>query len=228
MSGSAKSGPYRPFHADPSLEVREVGGKLGSKIACFLKSDKRISEIAFPVLRRFNPTKKGYGPCGYRDVGSLIGQGRVAIYETRHDQKWEAMYHSSKAGDSLVLTPRVANNLNGPSALGSILHESTHLVQDWRGMRMSLLEAEIDAHFAEALFLIRGGHSLAGSYLNLEAAAEIYNDDSDYLSSRRFRTKVLPQIEGEVINACKKAAQAQGKSFNPKEFRRNFRWDGVA
>jgi hypothetical protein len=108
-----------------------------------------------------------------------------------------------------------------------------------------MLEQELDAKFAQALYLLRSGQSLAGLPVNLAAAAEIFDDDPDYLESHSFRWKLLPEIENEVTNDYKKVvknkavieqkatkddekgAKDKNKGFDPKEFRRARRQDGI-
>ena len=76
-----------------------------------------------------------------------------------------------------------------------IVHEITHMIQDYKRMKVTRRDMELDAHFAQALYRKRSKATKATDKANSDALwrfddeAQKYIDDSDYLWSRKFRSK---------------------------------------
>jgi hypothetical protein len=216
---------YEKFYGDPKIEIRDVSATLGPKISGFLTSDIHVASLKFPPLRRTSVGNKRYLPSDYLAVGLNIGRHKVEVYETRIDYKWHASYFNSAQADAILLTPRVTACLS--KFLDVIVHEATHMVQDYKRERISMLEQEVDAKFAQALYLLRSGRSLAALPVDLAVAAEIFVDDPGYLESNHFRWKSLPKIEGTMITEYSQVVKNKCGKFDDKEFKRAKRLDGV-
>lgn len=217
--------PYEKFYGDPDIEVRDVSATLGPKISGFLTSDVHVASLKFPPLRRTSVGNKRYLPSDYLAVGLNIGRHKVEVYETRVDYKWHASYFNSAHADAVLLTPKVTACLT--KYLDVIVHEATHMAQDYKRERISMLEQEVDAKFAQALYLLRSGRSLAGLPIDLAIAAEFFDEDPDYLESNSFRWKKLPTIESALIAEYSKVVKNKCGKFDAKEFQRAKRLDGV-
>lgn len=216
---------YEKFYGNPSIEVRDVSSTIGPKISGFLTSDVHVATLKFPPLRRTNVANKRYLPSDYLAVGLNIGRKKVEVYETKVDYKWHASYFNSEQADAILLTPKVTACLS--KFLDVIVHEATHMVQDYKRERISMLEQEVDAKFAQALYLLRSGRSLSGLPVDLAISAEIFDEDPDYLDSHNFRWKKLPTIESALIAEYSKVVKNKNGTFDLKEFQRAQKLDGV-
>jgi hypothetical protein len=217
---------YKKFYGNPAIEVRDISSTIGAKISGFLTSDVHVASLKFPPLRRTNVGNKRYLPSDYLAVGLNIGRNKVEVYETREDYKWHAMYFNSSQADAILLTPKVTACLT--KFLDVIVHEATHMVQDYKRERISMLEQEVDGKFAQALYLLRSGRSLSALPIDLAIAAELFDEDPDYLESNHFRWKKLPTIESSLIAEYSKVVKNKNGTFDAKEFQRAKRLDGIA
>lgn len=176
--------------------VQNVTALCAPKIACFLKKNSIVSTLQFPSLSRLI---YAYQPSDYRDAGTIIGQKKVEIYRTNKDE----LAHYRIEGESALF---IGNNVDDDNRNGVVVHEVTHMVQDMRRMRLSILEMELDAYFAEALYYVRRGMTeefktskpmMIGIFM--ARIAENYEEDKKYLKTKDFR-KSRGEVGREVIN----------------------------
>jgi hypothetical protein len=106
------------------------------------------------------------------------------------------------------------------------VHEACHAIQDWSRWRCSKQDREIDAHFGQALYLVRTGDDKFALLpprmkLFLEAARE-FNVDAGYLKSRSFEKK-LSKLENEIFKDYEYSARASDPYyFNLEKFTKSF------
>ena len=156
------------------------------KIANFLQQNKIVSSLDFPSLARLI---YAYHSCHYRRAGRIIGKGEIEVYHSSDDGG--AAYET--AGESSFI---IRNAVNDTNRNGAIVHEVTHMIQDMRKLKLSEVEMELDAYFAQALYHVRDG-SLAVFKRTVpgfvgEPMAEIadrFEDKRSYMLTRDFRDK---------------------------------------
>lgn len=180
-----------------TTERIDVTSTAGARLAAFLQNDGIVKGLEFPSLNRVVWSKWRYRPTDYSEVASSIGPGKVEVYEdpTRDDPG----YASSSKGDSFLLPAGLGDKLD--ANLDVLVHEATYMVQDYKRRRLSRLEAEMDAHFAQALYRVRSGKTFGPPALQLIpfiVAAKEFADDASYMLSRAFR-KLRDEMRSGVI-----------------------------
>lgn len=177
-------------------------------IAGFLTADTVVAGLDFPSL---TPLRRAYRGADYVEMGHVIRRGHIEIKaEELPKAGWRAAYVDHPDGDFLQFnTDKV-----WPGALGSesadrklklntaanVVHEVSHMIQDWKRMRLSLVQREVDAHFAQALYLVRAGAEDVWDKvyaLHTLIAARNYDEDKGYLHSADFR-RIKGDIAGEI------------------------------
>ncbi|MEL6110320.1 MAG: hypothetical protein AAFU85_30295 [Planctomycetota bacterium] len=96
--------------------------------------------------------------------------------------------NDGKTGDVLMLECHLHDHLG--SYWSVVVHEMTHMIQDYKRMRVSRRDMEMDAHFAQSLYRKRSkGVDKANSEAvwKFDPIAQSYIDDDDYLNSIAFR-----------------------------------------
>jgi hypothetical protein len=74
------------------------------------------------------------------------------------------------------------------------------MIQDWKRMWLSLVQREVDAHFAQALYLVRAKAEEVWDKtyaLHTLIAAQNYDEDKRYLHSAHYRG-IKGDIAGEI------------------------------
>ena len=164
--------------------AQNVTSICAPKISNFLQKNKTVSTLDFPSLSRLI---YAYHPSHYRDAGKVIGEGQVEIY--RSNKSGLAEYRIE--GDSAII---IHDDVDDDNRNGVVVHEVTHMIQDMRRLRLSILEMELDAYFAEALYYARVGDleafkdnkpMLIG--IHMATIAENFEDDKKYLRTKDFR-----------------------------------------
>jgi hypothetical protein len=147
--------------------------EIVSKIAGFLLSGPILDRFEFPRLHF--PNLPGYKPKYYREMGELIKAGTVPVSIDENAPKDALAYYEVEGGGHFYLTKQVAK-LNTPKDWSAVVHETTHMIQDWKKWRITMSEVEADAHFAQALFMHFKGASLdSGGLLGVyDAAAKAF------------------------------------------------------
>jgi len=145
----------------------EAGKDIVAVIAEFLMTGPILDHFEFPRLHY--PNVAGYKPEYYRKIGLLIKEGTVPVFVDEDAPKNAAAYYQPKA-NRLCLAAGTAK-LGTAERWSTVVHEATHVIQDWKKWRVSLSEMEADAHFAQALFMHYKGAAFGGDFLTVYAAA---------------------------------------------------------
>ena len=166
--------------------ARDVTSVCAPKIANFLQKNKIVSTLEFPSLSRLI---YAYHPCHYREAGKIIAEGKIEIYRSNKD----GLAEYKITGDSAIV---IGNDVDDDNRNGVVVHEVTHMIQDMRRLRLSILEMELDAYFAEALYYVRRGMVEAfrdnkPMMIGIQMAkiAENFEDDERYLRTKDFRKR---------------------------------------
>ena len=165
---------------------RDTTAICAPKIANFLQDNQVVSSLDFPSLARLI---YAYHPCHYRSAGREIGKLKIEIYHS--DEDGGAAYET--AAESSFTFGDAVNDTNRN---GAVVHEVTHMIQDMRKLKLSEVEMELDAYFAQALYHVRDG-SLAVFKRTVpgfvgEPMAEIagkFEDKRSYMLTRDFRDR---------------------------------------
>ena len=217
---------------ETNIEVRDVTPTLGETVANLIKNDPFIPKLNFPRLRFPALGGLGYSASDYRTIAGKIAPNKIEIYETKNDELFNAKFCSFGDMNFYVLTPKITV---APSlCVKTLVHETTHAIQDWKKWRESSLDREVDAHFAEALYLVKSGKAReADSDLGMTyfmIAAKEYDNNPKYLASNGFH-KIRENMRRDIsqhyqfINSLIKS-NFDAEEFN-KTFRKKQRLDGI-
>jgi hypothetical protein len=157
------------FHDQDEVLIMEykASNNIVAVIAEFLMTGPILDHFEFPRLHY--PNIPGYKPEYYRKMGLLIKEGTVPVYVDEDAPKNAAAYYQQK-GNRLYLAKETAK-LGTAERWSTVVHETTHIIQDWKKWKLSLAEIEADAHFAQALFMHYKGAAFGGDFLTVYAAA---------------------------------------------------------
>ena len=243
--------PSKPLSPDDEYATLELGGKavdvrdvtevfgremarLLTKVARLLRSDGRTL-LSFPRLHL--PVLKGYSPSDYVDIAGRIRLNGIEVYETRLDTDdlgFHAQYRSWNELNFFIVTPSVT--ATPLLYMNTIVHETTHAIQDRNKWRMSRLDNEVDTHFAEALYLSHIGDKTDAKVdlimTRFLIAAKEYNDDARYLTSINFRN-LRREMRNDVAQHYYFMESLFGiTDLDAEEWHKNFRrkkrmWNGI-
>ncbi|MEP7074784.1 MAG: hypothetical protein ABI878_03155 [Acidobacteriota bacterium] len=213
-------------------EIRNVTERLASQIRSALVSDPYIPKMNFPRLRFLSMPGLGYIGADFRTVAKKIRPGGIRIYETKANYGYGGKFWSSGKFDFFAFAPEItANVLNN---MKTIVHETTHAVQEWKKWRESTLDHEVDAHFATALYLVLKGrqeevkHDTVMNYYII--GAEAYVKDPKSITSRWFRD-LRSNMRNDVLSHYRFMNKKISPDFNEQEFDKDFqkkaRPDGI-
>jgi hypothetical protein len=146
---------------------KKAGKEIVDKIAKFLETGPILDHFEFPRLHF--PNIAGYKPEHYRRMGALIREGTLPVFIDEGAIPGATAFYQAQA-NRLNLTPDTAP-LNTLEHWSTVVHEATHMIQDWKKWRITLSEMEADAHFAQALFMHYKGASFGGGLLLVFASA---------------------------------------------------------
>jgi len=207
--------------------MKDVTAAWAPKIAKILATNEIVGSLEFPSLTFGH---RAYSPSDYRRVGEAMGRGKIEVYADVGD-KFKASYTNAKGGDYFVINPdhlKIETIDGDPAQIAIIVHESTHMVQDNKRLRMSNCERELDAHFAQALYLVRVGASnlydkdYAGKIME---AAQAYEADPGFRHSRAFRA-MRDAARARINNHYQYNMMSQ-PGYDPDAFNKVQRWDGL-
>lgn len=130
----------------------------------------------------------------YRTIGRYFAQNRIPIFEfhpwvAEGTPETAAVYYR---GTSFVMINRSRFFYN---AEATIVHETTHILQDQRGARMQVWAAELECRFAETLLYRRLGRDVSSIIRNeadrliAKIAKRYLADGLAYYGSADFRRK---------------------------------------
>jgi hypothetical protein len=229
------AGPDDEYTIIPTtrIAVRDATDGFSPKLKKLLIDDDLVRKLSFPRLH--HPRMAGYSGTEYLEIAKRIGRDKIEVYETRRNPGMggEAKYKSYGALNFFVVTPTLTDFPKDYTP--TIVHEATHAIQDKNKWRMSSLDNEVDAHFAEALYFLRSGREweLKNDKVmeDFLTAAREYDRDPDYLKSLKFH-KLRRDMRSAISAHYAKMAVIFGNgNFDEKELKRDFRrknrWNGV-
>ena len=217
-----------------NLEVRDVTLTLGQTMAGLLLSDPNVAKLTFPRLRFPSFESLGYFANDYKEIARRIVKKAdqtkgIRVYETKGDTVFRARYQSAGDRNFFILTPEITKSLTANMA--TVVHETTHAIQDLKEWRESSWDREIDAHFAEAVYSLLAGQSNKKTILNhVSIAAECFIANPKYLQTLAFR-QLREKMRGDIYQHYqfmlgKIDPDFDSDNFN-KEFSKRQRLDGI-
>lgn len=194
----------------------DVTTTIGMEIRKFLKSPHNVQFLNFPCLNRLTNKSFAYRPSDYFAVADCIGLDKVAVYRTnRVNRAGYGNKNDGKTGDVFLLACDVADNL--VENLSIIVHEATHMIQDFKKLKITRQEMEMDAHFAQSLYRVKTkcktDKANSNALMYFDPAAENHVNDSGYLKSNAFRRargklrSVIVEDYGHLPDLTKKVRQ---------------------
>ena len=125
----------------------------------------------------------------------------------------------SKVTELFKFNSKVVNDIVGHHDV--LVHEATHMIQDTKKLKISMFEMEMDAHFAQALYLVKTKqkhlfYKRAVQLMAFKAPAEDYANNSKHLTSWAFR-KQKQIMKSELCKAY----------YGYKDFDKAVRLDGL-
>jgi len=112
----------------------------GGELAEFHLALSMASNVKFT-----NPTTMAsYNPCMYFVIKDLVRQDKIRVYQFPRGNVYGVYYSNS---NSLILYADADRN----ERTDTIVHETTHAIQDWRDQNMDADQAEADAYIAGAV-----------------------------------------------------------------------------
>ncbi len=220
-------GGYKSLDGFAIELVTETSGK---NIKNQIIGDQHVDKLSFPRLRLASFPEMGYKGSDFKAIANMIKPGLIDVYRTKTDHNFRGRYVSTTNNDNFyMLVPDVVDNPR--RSMKTIIHETTHAIQDWKQWRETALDREVDAHFAAALYMVHAGVSTNDTVMTyFTIGAEAYAQDKKEVRSRWF---------GGILQKMKAAVQthyqAMHKQLHPNEdpakFLKNFndkqRMDGI-
>lgn len=207
--------------------MNDVTATWAPKIATVLTKNTIVAMLDFPSLTFGH---RAYAAADYRRVGEVMAGGKIEVYSDA-GAKFKASYTNAKGGDYFVINPKhfKTDTFSGdPAQIATIVHESTHMVQDDKRLRMSNCERELDAHFAQALYLVRakvpGLFDKSYAAKIMEAAQE-YDAEPKFRNSSEFRK--MRDAARTSINEHYQYNMMGQDGYDPNAFNKVGRWDGL-
>lgn len=219
---------YIPNFRDPNN--KRVRGRKANKEECsklandVLKREFNGFSFKFPRMRFPKLTGLGYKSDDYIQIAKFILSKDINVWVTDESENvsFLGVYHNS---NNFLFVPEV---LNSPGQhLGTIVHEATHAIQDWKKWKQSDLEREVDGHFAGAYFMVlkNKSHLLDSSrykeYVNL---AKLIDDRGKYFNSFDFSRKVN-DLHTNLAKDYGWKYRNDAEKLN--DFQKRGRWDGI-
>lgn len=219
---------------DTNIEIEPASNEFRKSLASFLKADSAVKKMTFPRLRFPRLHRLGYFGEDYINIANKIESDAIKVYQTKQPQtEFNGTYCSYSSGDFFAFPLQAVNAISDYSS--TIVHEATHAIQDLKEWKMSPLESEVDAHFAEAFYLVLSGRqSEIKSDLRMlyyVIVAEGFFEDEDFMTTSYFRQK-----RADLDNNVRVDYRAKQRAIKPnfdenkfnKEFEKRVRWDGVS
>ena len=204
---------------------RDITESFGPFVANKLISGEKINEMNFPRLRMPRLKGMGYFYDDYKTIGNLITEKKIRIYEPKASEKinFNGVYQWKK--NYFVFSP---NLIGSPETyLGTIIHEATHAIQDYRKWRENTRDREVDAHFAAALYMVKVKKEQflkAAKYYDYINLAKLVLGDEKFYKTLDFGKKV-----GKLQQKISMEYNYQWKDDIEKieQFQKKERWDGI-
>lgn len=201
---SRRPEPAHFFSDDGAIPVSsntliDVTSTAGARLVSFLQGDPIVKGLEFPSVNRVLWGKWRYRPSDYSAVAPSIGPGKVQVYEDPTSD--DPAYFNAPTGDFFILPVGYTDKLD--LNLDVMVHEATHMVQDSKRLRLTKLEAEMDAHFAQALYRVRSGKTFSLPALQLIPfiiAAKEFAADAKYMLGGEF-CRLRETMRSAIIEA---------------------------
>lgn len=154
---SQENNDYIPGFIDSNgnkVKGREVTDTFGRKMAEIILAEPNIHKMYFPRLRFSRAMALGYSAADYYKIAHLILSKDIKVYETSDSENsdYVGAYLNS---NRFIVTQKLTSDPQ--KYLGTIVHETTHAIQDLKKWRESDRDREVDAHFAAAYFMVLKG-----------------------------------------------------------------------
>jgi hypothetical protein len=171
------------------MSTKKAPQKSIDNISYFLQHGGILKNFRFPKISA--PAINVYRPEFYAEMGCKIASVAIEVVLGEGKVAGAKAFYNKDGTPRLTLT-KATEALNTPAHWSTIAHEATHMIQDWKKWRMSLLEMEVDAHFAQALFLHYKGAAASSDDMNyfMEAAVAFAANDK-----RKFKSLCNPMFQ---------------------------------
>lgn len=205
------------------MRAADVSDTVGVQISQLMDRDAVARNLAFP--RSQFPALKcsGYQGEHYEEMGRRLGSGNIWTLQTEEIPSM-ARYISYGASISILLLRPLAAE-TPLLAMSVILHELTHAIQDWKKWRLSPLDEEVDAHMAEALYMVRtNSYERADTetfFKEFLEAAEAFDGNAGYFRTRAYR-KTREKFRQDIYQHYEMMRSTLTDNFDPIEFEKQF------
>ncbi len=139
--------------------LRLLSGAAKRRISQIISNPGNTGKIHF--------TAKGitYQPSYYHGIANLIESGHIDVYEYQVPDTSDALHKNAPLGLYRSTRDNLYYQGNGRSLLriqSTIVHESTHAIQDFKNVRMHRRDLEAAAHIAQTVMLLSRARGDAG------------------------------------------------------------------
>lgn len=225
---SQENNDYIPGFIDSNgnkVKGREVTDTFGRKMAEIILAEPNIHKMYFPRLRFSRAMALGYSAADYYKIAHLILSKDIKVYETSDSENsdYVGAYLNS---NRFIFTQKLTSDPQ--KYLGTIVHETTHAIQDLKKWRESDRDREVDAHFAAAYFMVLKGQEgllKTSRYSGYISLAKKIKENPKYFKTIEFNQK-LRDLQSSIN-------QEYGWKFRDdpdklEDFHKRQRWDGIA
>ena len=150
---------------------------------CVIRHLSFHSPMAAGKPHRFVPSEE------YRCIAKLFSEGRIPVYEY-NDLESDRLAAYSPVGQSMI---KVNKHAFDKEPVGTIVHETTHIIHDYRKLPLSNWEGELEAFFASMLLYYGQGQDpkcLDDLHLSVYKIAKRYRKRGvKYFDSNDFHRK---------------------------------------
>ncbi len=151
-------------------------------------------------MRSLSRLTRTYDGWDYRHAGNIIGRCRIEIYEVI-GAEFVGRYSRDARHDHFEFDRE--DLPAGPLAMaGVVVHEVTHMIQDFKRMKLSKIEWEMDAYFVEAVYLARAtkldGYPRLADFPTLKDVAKEVAENDGLMLKRGFSTSAMRSARKSV------------------------------
>ncbi len=215
------------------VEGRKVTASFGAEMSRIVFKDPHIGKLNFPRINFPGLRFLNYTPEDYYTIARNIKPDAIEVFEKKHESLTERGKYISFDSEHgyFLFTPSVIEFplLEVPL----FVHEITHAIQDWKRVRESRTDNEVDGWFAKAIYMAAAGMQAEGDPIMsvfLPIAQEFLNNkksDKEEKQEDKKNIKLLKErrkdLRGAILQHYPEAANASVREFN-----RMRRWDGMS
>lgn len=215
------------------IEGCKVTASFGAEMSRIVFKDPHIGKLNFPRINFPGLSCLNYTSKNYYTIAQHIKPDFIEVFEKKHESYTERGKYISldKEHGYFLFTPSVIEFplLEVPL----YVHEITHAIQDWRKVRESRTDNEVDGWFAKALYMALAGMKAGDDPIMmvfLPVAEEFLNNKKKIKDSReedkqniRLLKEKRKVLRGAILQHYPEAAGESVKGFN-----RLRRWDGIS